>query len=78
MSPKFLQLDGVPNPNLPVRPRFPRKPEPPYRGPFDIAWTEGPTGRLVMMKSRRQKSSRVKRALSKFKGPWKSPRWYGR
>jgi hypothetical protein len=77
MLPSILPMDGVPNPNLPLRPQFPIKAsyQPPYRGPWDVVWTEGPDGELVRVKAQRDVSPAVKRATLRFRGPWKRPRF---
>jgi hypothetical protein len=75
MLPRPL-LDGEPNPNLPFRAHTPAHRERPYRGPFDFVWTEDERGRWVRAKVRRQQSPRLKRALLRFRGPWKTRRPY--
>ena len=77
MLPKLLPMDGVPNPNLPLRAQFPIKDryESPYRGPWDVVWTEDERGRPIRSKVRRHSSPRVKRAQLRFRGPWKRPRF---
>lgn len=73
MLPSF-PVDGRVNRNLPLRPHFPIKPEPPYRGPWNVTWTEGPTGGLVQVKAPRHISPAMKRATLRLRGPWKSLR----
>ena len=73
MLPRPL-LDGDLNPNLPVRPHIPTRRERPYRGPFDILWTEDERGRWVRAKVQRQQSPQLKRAVLRFRGPWKARR----
>jgi hypothetical protein len=77
MLPRVLQMDGLPNPNLPLRSKFPIKKqyEPAYRGPWDVVWTEGPNGEFVRVNARRHTSPRIKRATLRFRGPWKRPRF---
>jgi hypothetical protein len=68
-------MDGQNNPNLPLRAKFPRKPYAPYNGPWDAVWTEDENGRWVKMKTQRLTAPRLKRALRRFQGPWKTRRF---